>query len=159
MVYLYVWCSPHISHLDIGCLLRGCPDESQETGVYQPLQQPTRVWTTCPVAWKSIVKVLMQLCSLSFDYHCAQIIYINDDKPSLPVSMHTDHIYIQCFIAKYFVHICTSEERHHKWSNSSSGSNRLVRLQSCKTVMGWCTAQWKMLLFLKPSWKSHAILN
>jgi len=52
-----------------------------------------------------------QLHSLSYGYHCAQIIYINDDKASLPVSMHTDHISIQRFIAKYFVHICTSEEK------------------------------------------------
>jgi len=27
-----------------------------------------------------------------------------------------------------------------------SGSNHLVRLQTCKKAMGWCTAQWKMLL-------------
>ena len=29
-----------------------------------------------------------------------------------------------------------------------------------KKAMGWCTAQWKMLLFCpKPSWKSHTNLN
>jgi len=28
-----------------------------------------------------------------------------------------------------------------------TGSNRLVRLQSCEKVMGWCTTQCKMLLF------------
>ena len=32
-------------------------------------------------------------------------------------------------------------------SSSASGSNRLVRFQICKRAMGWCTAQWKMLLF------------
>jgi len=38
---------------------------------------------------------------------------------------------------------------HRKGSHSSSVSslNRLVRLQTCKKAMGWCTAQWKMLLF------------
>ena len=36
----------------------------------------------------------------------------------------------------------------HKGSHSSvSGSNRLVWLQTCKKAMGWCSAQWKMLLF------------
>ena len=28
-----------------------------------------------------------------------------------------------------------------------SGSNHLVRLQTWKKVIGWCTVQWKMLLF------------
>ena len=32
-------------------------------------------------------------------------------------------------------------------SSSMSGSNCLVRLQNWKKVVGWCTAQWKMLLF------------
>ena len=27
-----------------------------------------------------------------------------------------------------------------------TGSNHLVRLQSCKKAMGWCTAQCKMML-------------
>jgi len=41
------------------------------------------------------------------------------------------------------------EEWRRKGSHSCSvsGSNRLVRLQTWKTAMGWCTAQWKMLLF------------
>jgi len=32
-------------------------------------------------------------------------------------------------------------------SSSVSSSNRLVRLQTWKKAKGWCTAQWKMLLF------------
>ena len=32
-------------------------------------------------------------------------------------------------------------------SSSVSSSNRLVWLQTWKKVIGWCTAQWKMLLF------------
>ena len=32
-------------------------------------------------------------------------------------------------------------------SSSVSGSNRLMWLQTWKKAMGWCTAQWKMLLF------------
>jgi len=41
------------------------------------------------------------------------------------------------------------EEWRRKGSHSCSvsGSNRLVRLQTWKKAMGWCTAQWKMLLF------------
>jgi len=37
----------------------------------------------------------------------------------------------------------------HKGSHSSSvsGLNRLVWLQTCKKVMGWCTSQWKMPMF------------
>jgi len=38
---------------------------------------------------------------------------------------------------------------HRKGSHSSSVSslNPLVRLQTWKKPMGWCTTQWKMLLF------------
>jgi len=38
---------------------------------------------------------------------------------------------------------------YHRGSHSSlvSSSNHLVRLQTCKKAMSWCTAQWKMLLF------------
>ena len=46
--------------------------------------------------------------------------------------------------------MCKHEEKwRHKVSHSSSvsGSNHLVRLQSCEKAMGWCTAQCKMLLF------------
>jgi len=41
------------------------------------------------------------------------------------------------------------EKRRRKGSHSSSEScsNCLVWLQTWKKVMGWCTAQWKMLLF------------
>ena len=46
--------------------------------------------------------------------------------------------------------MCTHEEKwRHKGSHSSSvsSSNRLVWLQTWKKAMGWCTTQWKMLLF------------
>jgi len=33
------------------------------------------------------------------------------------------------------------------YSSSVTGLNCLVRLQKCEEVMGWCTAQCKMLLF------------
>jgi len=50
--------------------------------------------------------------------------------------------------------------REEKMASSVSGSNRLMWLQTWKKSMGWCTAQWKMLLFVwKPSWKSHANLS
>ena len=53
-------------------------------------------------------------------------------------------------VAKWFVRIHTHEEKMaSKGSHSSSvsSSNRLVWLQTWKKAMGWCTAQWKMLLF------------
>ena len=45
------------------------------------------------------------------------------------------------------VHIKKKWHRKGSHSSSVSGLNRLVRLQTCKKAMGWCTAQWKMLLF------------
>jgi len=41
-----------------------------------------------------------------------------------------------------------TKKLHRKGSHSpsGSGSNRLIRFQICKRAMGWCTAQWKMLL-------------
>jgi len=44
----------------------------------------------------------------------------------------------------------THEERNgvaKEVSSSVNGSKCLVRLQTWKKAMGWCTAQWKMLLF------------
>ena len=48
--------------------------------------------------------------------------------------------------------LCACVHVKKKWrrkgSHSSvSGSNRLVSLQTWKKAMGWCIAQWKMLLF------------
>ena len=49
--------------------------------------------------------------------------------------------------------LCTCVHMKKKWhskgshSSSVSGSNCLMWLQTWKRVMGWCTAQWKMLLF------------
>jgi len=37
--------------------------------------------------------------------------------------------------------------------------NQVMRLQSCEKVMGWCTAQCKMLLFCAKTIESHTILN
>ena len=54
------------------------------------------------------------------------------------------------FVAKWSVRMRTREEKwRHKGSHSSSvsGSYRPVWLQTWKKAMGWCTAQWKMLLF------------
>ena len=44
---------------------------------------------------------------------------------------------------------CSEEKWRRKGSHSFSvsGSNRLMWLQTWKKAMGWCTAQWKMLLF------------
>ena len=58
------------------------------------------------------------------------------------------------------VHMKKKWRRKGSHSSSVSGSNRLVWLQPWKKAMGWCTTQWKMLLFCaKSSWKSHANLN
>ena len=58
------------------------------------------------------------------------------------------------------VHVKKKWHRKGSHSSSVSGSNHLVWLQTWKKEMGWCTAQWKMLLFVKkPSWKSHTNLN
>ena len=45
------------------------------------------------------------------------------------------------------VHVKKKWRRKGSHSFSVSGSNRLVWLQTWKKAMGWCTAQWKMLLF------------
>ena len=47
------------------------------------------------------------------------------------------------------VHAYQWNKRHRRWSHSSSvtGSKRLMRLQSCEKAMGWCSAQFKMLLY------------
>ena len=45
------------------------------------------------------------------------------------------------------VHIKKQWRRKGSHSSSVSGSNRFVWLQTWKKTMGWCTAQWKMLLF------------
>ena len=58
------------------------------------------------------------------------------------------------FVTKWFVRLHTREEKwRRKGSHSSSvsGSNRLVWFQTWKKAMGWCTAQWKMLLFCAKS--------
>ena len=45
------------------------------------------------------------------------------------------------------VHVKKKWRRKGSHSSSVSGSNRLMWLQTWKKAMGWCTAQWKMLLF------------
>ena len=50
-----------------------------------------------------------------------------------------------------YISLLTREEKmawreNGVWSSSVSGSSRLVWLQAWKKAMGWCTAQWKMLL-------------
>jgi len=45
------------------------------------------------------------------------------------------------------VHVKKIWRRKGSHSSSISGSNHLMWLQTWKKVMGWCTTQWKMLLF------------
>jgi len=64
---------------------------------------------------------------------------------------------IQQFLRNNYISLlsdlCACVHVKKKWchnrshSSSVSGSNRLVQLQTWKKTMGWCTAQWKMLLF------------
>ena len=72
-------------------------------------------------------------------------------------SSHTNSISNSAILHNNYISLlsdlCTCVYVKKKWchkgshSSSVSGSNRLVRLQTWKKVMGWCTAQWKMLLF------------
>ena len=45
------------------------------------------------------------------------------------------------------VHVKKKWRRQGSHSSSVSGSNHLLWLQTWKKAMGWCTNQWKMLLF------------
>jgi len=45
------------------------------------------------------------------------------------------------------LHVKKKWRRKGSHSSSVSSLNRLVWLQTWKKAMGWCTAQWKMLLF------------
>ena len=85
-------------------------------------------------------------------------------------SLHTNCISNSAILRNNYISLlsdlCTCVHMKKKWrskgshSSSVSSLNHLVRLQTCKNVMGWCTAQWRMLLFVqKPSWKSNANLN
>ena len=70
---------------------------------------------------------------------------------------HTDSISNSAILRNNYIlllsDLCACIHVEKKWrrkgsqSSSLSGSNCLVWLQTCEKVMGWCTAQWKMLLF------------
>ena len=72
-------------------------------------------------------------------------------------SLHTNSISNSAILHNNYISLlsdlCACVHVKKKWrhkgshSSSLSGSNRLVWLQTLKKVMGWCTAQWKMLLF------------
>ena len=72
----------------------------------------------------------------------------------LQTLLHTNCISNSVILRKNYISICAHA---YTWRKngvvkeaivaSVSGSNRLMWLQTCEKVMGWCTAQWKMLLF------------
>ena len=74
-----------------------------------------------------------------------------DTKDSPCLHAH-NHISNSAILNNCFVALCTCVKFwkwHRLWSHSCSvtGLNCLMRVQSCEKVMGWCTAQCKMLLF------------
>ena len=74
-----------------------------------------------------------------------------------PHGPHTNSISNSAILRNNYIpflsDLCACIHLNKKWrckgshSSSVSGSNHLERLQTWKKVMGWCTAQWKMLLF------------
>jgi len=84
-------------------------------------------------------------------------------------SPHTNSISISAILHNSYISLLSDlcacvlvkKKWRHKGSHSSSvsGLNRLMRLQTLKEAMGWCTAQWKMLLFCAKTIMSHARLK
>ena len=76
-------------------------------------------------------------------------------------SPHTNCISNSAFLRNNYISLlsdlCPCVHVKKKWrrkgihSSSVSGSNHLVRLQTWKKALGWCTTQWKMLLFCAKS--------
>ena len=72
-------------------------------------------------------------------------------------SQHTNSISNSAILRNNYISLlsdlCACVHVKKKWrhkgshSSSVSGSSRLAWLQIWKKAMGWCTAQWKMLLF------------
>jgi len=60
--------------------------------------------------------------------------------------LHNNHIWLLSDLFA-FMHVRKKWHRKGRHSSSVNGSNCLVWLQTWKKAMGWCTAQWKMLLF------------
>ena len=90
---------------------------------------------------------------------------------SLHVSVNTNHVSNSTILSNNYVlllsDLCACVEVKKMalimkpYSSSVIGSNCLVRLQRCLKVMGWCTAQCKMLLFCVKNTlcKSNTTLN
>ena len=78
---------------------------------------------------------------------------------SLQTLLHTNCISNSAILHNNYIlllsDLCACIHVKKKWcckgshSSSVSGSNRLMRLQTWKKAMGWCTAQWKMLVLCK----------
>ena len=79
------------------------------------------------------------------------------DEAPFKHSLHTTCISNSAILCNNYISLlsdlCTCIHVKEKWhckrshSSSLSSSNHLVRLQTWEKVMGWCSAQWKTLLF------------
>ena len=97
------------------------------------------------------------IMSWSFPSLASYAVLAEESQAFFKLSQHTNSISNSAilrnnlhFVAKWFVRMRTREEKWRRkvnHSSSMSGSNRLMWLQTWKKAMGWCTTQWKMLLF------------
>jgi len=84
-------------------------------------------------------------------------VLVEDSQAFFKHSPHTNSISNSAILRNNYISLlsdlCTCIHVKKKWrckgshSSSVSSSNRLVRLQIWEKAMGWCIAQWKMLLF------------
>ena len=109
------------------------------------------------------------IMSWSFPSLASYAVLAEESQAFFKLSQHTNSISNSAilrnnlhFVAKWFVRMRTREEKWRRkvnHSSSMSGSNRLMWLQTWKKAMGWCTTQWKMLLFCVKTIMKETNLN
>jgi len=101
--------------------------------------------------------IYRRAASLSLQASSVHVCSIGLTRPgSFKHSLHTNCISNSAILHNNYIlllsDLCACIHLKKKWhckgshNSSVSGSNHLVRLQTCKKAMGWCTAQWRMLL-------------